>query len=460
MRSNEIRETASGHSRENVLSQSSRPSRERDRGTAESRLMDVKVSRATRGRRGVTLLEVLISIGVLSIGLLGAATMLPLAKFYASEASKYDRAGTLGAQAYHDLQIRGYCSPKKWIDPLGAFTFTNKSVVMIDPLALTYSLGTYASTAATVSSAPVFFPALPTNNPNAPVPTAPIVFRVNVDITNNWPDSAPQPTSTIGPVSMPFQMAERVFRASDDLVFDVPSRPDLRPQAPSGVLSPDFSGDYSWTATVQHTAADLFNAPNMQRLECSLVVYYKRDLNLNPADWPGPPGQKSPPPERMVYADLLQQAATPTPGMPFFSGGSLLLRTIGTGTPPATTPSPTQLNWLDGLKPNTYIMLSANFVDTLGGTGGTFPQVRWYRIATVDDDVTISGGVASRMITVEGLDWSPFTSAAGSQLWQDADGGGSTGITGNFPTVFCTIAEGAVAVYNDVILLDSSLMRD
>jgi type II secretory pathway pseudopilin PulG len=405
-----------------------------------------------QARRGITLLEVLVSIGVLSIGMLGAATMLPLAKYYSAEASKYDRASTLGAQAYHDMQIRGYLSPKKWIDPAGSFNFTNASVVMVDPLAMTYASETYASTAATVSLAPVFFPALPTNNPNPPVPTAPIVFRTNVDITNNWPDAAPLPKSANGGVAMPFSMADRIFRSNDDLVFDVPSRSDRRPQTPTGWLSPDYSGDYSWLVTVSHPAVDLFNAPNMQRLECSLVVFYKRDVNLNPSDWPGPPTNKKPPPERMVYADFLQQPAN---GVPFFSGGTVRLRTIGTGTPPMTTQVQAQTNWLDGLKPNTYVMLSAMFNSATGSGLPPFPRVGWYRIISVDEGAQVVGNSASRIITLDGDDWSAMNDNNGNPLWQDGDAGQNTS-----PTVFCTIADGAVAVYNDSILLDGSVLRD
>ena len=103
-------------------------------------------------------------------------------------------------------------------------------------------------------------------------------------------------------------------------------------------------------------------------------------------------------------------------------------------------------------------MLSANFVDTIA-TGKTFPRIGWYRIVSVDGAAQVVGNAASRMITVDGVDWSPMNVGV-TQLWLDADGGGAMGTTGPFPTVFCTIAEGAVAVYDDVITLDNSLMRD
>ncbi|HUY90003.1 MAG TPA: prepilin-type N-terminal cleavage/methylation domain-containing protein [Pirellulales bacterium] len=412
---------------------------------------------AKRRAAGITLIEVLVSIGVLAIGLLGAATMLPLAKYYSAEANTYDRAGTLGAQAYHDLQIRGYLGPKKWIDPQGAFTFTNQSIMVIDPLAITYAESTYASTTSTQNLAPVFFPAIPSNNPNPPISGAPICFRTTVDITNNWPDSAPQPKSVSGGVSMPFAMADRVFRSNDDLVFDIPGRPDLRPKTPTGSLSPDYNGDFSWIVTVSHSPTDLFNAANMQRFRCSVVVLKKRDLNLNPGDWPAPPLGKKPPPERIVLADFINPPAymgglspPPSRALPVYPDAALNLR---------TTSSVGATNWLDGLRANQYIMLSANYIVTFPGSSvKTFPVADWYRIVSAGEAAQVSGGIASRQVVVTGTDWPATSTLGGTPIWIDADG--TAGAPNGVDTVFCTIVDGAVAVYDDVITLDNSLMRD
>lgn len=411
-----------------------------------------------RRAAGITLMEVLVSIGVLAIGLLGAATMLPLAKYYSAEANTYDRASTLGAQAYHDLQIRGYLGPKKWIDPAGTFTFTNQSIIVIDPLAITYAESTYAATAATQNLVPVFFPAFPSNNPSPPVAGAPICFRTTVDITNNWPDSAPQPKSSTGGISMPLAMADRVFRSNDDLIFDIPGRTDLRPKTPTGSLAPDFNGDFSWFVTVSHSAGDAFNAANMQRFQCSVVVVKKRELDLNPNDWQPPPLGEKPPPERMVLADFINAPAyiggmwpPPSGAVAVYPDAALNLR---------TTASFGATNWLDGLRPNQYIMLSANFLAAASFGKMTFPVAGWYRIVSAGDAAQVSGGIASRQVVVTGTPW-PATSTLGppsQALWIDADG--KAGAPNGPDTVFCTIVDGVVAVYDDVITLDGSLMRD
>ncbi len=416
--------------------------------------MSVETSHASGRRTGVSLLEVLISIGVLAIGMLGAATMLPLAKFYATEASKFDRASALGQQAYHDMQIRGYLSIKKWLKPqVGGFNYTNASVVLLDPLARSYA-------DATGAPAPQFFPAFPNNGSSPPVPSAPQVFRSNLDINGAWNDAVPAEPPNPQYVAMPYPMADRIFRAADDLVFDIPTRSGQRPSAQSGSLSPDYAGDFSWFVTISHPPVDVNNTLNMQRYVASVVIFHKREINFNPADWPGPPAQDEPPPERMVLADFLQtpvygNQVYPLPASAvgaYAGGGAVMLRTIqGIGG----------TNWLDDLKPNQYVMLSANFgvIDFANGNlKSTFPKASWYRIVSVDAGAKISGGVATRIINVDGADWPAANANGGFGIWTDADG--SFGSPSGQDTVYCTIANGAIAVYEDTIVVNNSLLKD
>jgi hypothetical protein len=411
--------------------------------------MAADISSSNRDRGGVSLLEVLISIGVLSVGMLGAATMLPLAKFYSTEASKFDRASTLGQQAYHDLQIRGYLSIKKWLKPdIPGLNYKDASAMLIDPLAWSYA-------AANGTPIPNYFPAFPNNGVTPPLASAPIIFRTNIDVNSTWNEAAPKPPANPNYLPMPYQLADRIFRANDDVLFDVPGRSDGRPTTPSGVLAPDYAGDFSWFVTVSHLPTDLSNTLDRQRYVASLVVFYKREINLNAADWPGPPAQDEPPPERIVYADFLQQPVfvnqtyplPPTAIGVYPGGGAVMLKTI---------PSVGASNWLDGLKPNQYVMLSANFqtVDTTNATTGTFPKVSWYRIVSVDAGAQLNAsGQMTRIVNLEGADWPATVSVGNSQIWNDADGAGGD-------TAFCTIANGTIAVYEDVITVNNSLIKD
>jgi hypothetical protein len=71
----------------------------------------------------LTLLEVLISIFVLSVGLLGLASLLPVARNYMTEGAKFDRAAVLGQQALHTLESRkDLMDPTQWYAPAGNVT--------------------------------------------------------------------------------------------------------------------------------------------------------------------------------------------------------------------------------------------------------------------------------------------------------------------------------------------------
>ncbi|HTQ38488.1 MAG TPA: prepilin-type N-terminal cleavage/methylation domain-containing protein, partial [Pirellulales bacterium] len=58
-------------------------------------------------RRGISLLEVLISIGVMAVGMLSIAALIPVGGVQVNKANIEERKATLGQNAYRDFQIRG-----------------------------------------------------------------------------------------------------------------------------------------------------------------------------------------------------------------------------------------------------------------------------------------------------------------------------------------------------------------
>jgi len=69
---------------------------------------------ARRHRRGISLLEVLVSIFIILFGILGVAALFPVGGFYVDRANQFDRAASIGESAFNEIQIRGLLRPEFW----------------------------------------------------------------------------------------------------------------------------------------------------------------------------------------------------------------------------------------------------------------------------------------------------------------------------------------------------------
>ena len=69
-----------------------------------------------RNIHGVTLMEVLISIFVVSIGLLGVAALIPLAGHQTEQGSRNDRKANVGRRSFREFMVRGYNDPGNSVD--------------------------------------------------------------------------------------------------------------------------------------------------------------------------------------------------------------------------------------------------------------------------------------------------------------------------------------------------------
>jgi type II secretory pathway pseudopilin PulG len=160
--------------------------------------------------RGFTLLEVLVSIGVLMLGLLGVAALIPIGKVAVSETNKADRTGACGRSSLRQIRIRRMLDPNTW------WSTPTGRVYVIDPLGSTNSLtspfgGTTSGTASMT------------------------VQRINLK---------PYPRAEM---MMTRNQADEIFRWHDDLSFgDIETSRD-RPTPPSAGA---YEGSFSWLVTV------------------------------------------------------------------------------------------------------------------------------------------------------------------------------------------------------------------
>jgi len=191
-------------------------------------------------RSGVSLMEVLISIFVLSIGLLSLAALIPVGGMALRETAKSDRAGACGRAALREARIRRLVDPQYWSNPQATL---NGSAVALDPVGVNAGMG------------------------NALGLLPRLTFK------------------GITP-----QQIEQIFYGKDDLHVHILEDPTLRPHiayyqpngkiGPTPTSSPVTDGHYSWLMTVTPVASEI-PLPLAQRTHyhVSVAVCYRRDLS-------------------------------------------------------------------------------------------------------------------------------------------------------------------------------------
>jgi prepilin-type N-terminal cleavage/methylation domain-containing protein len=86
---------------------------------------------------GMTLIEVLVSMAILTIGVLGVASLLPFGKVALSKTEIADRTGVLGRAALRDVKARKLLDPNLWGSTSGTAVVAaagSSSMFFIDPL--------------------------------------------------------------------------------------------------------------------------------------------------------------------------------------------------------------------------------------------------------------------------------------------------------------------------------------
>jgi hypothetical protein len=68
-------------------------------------------------RRGISLIEVLISMFVLLFGLMGVAAIFPVGNHYAAQGDRYDRGGALTENAFAEIKARNLLQVDRWLYP-------------------------------------------------------------------------------------------------------------------------------------------------------------------------------------------------------------------------------------------------------------------------------------------------------------------------------------------------------
>lgn len=297
-------------------------------------------------RRGISLLEILISMFVLMIGLMGVASLFPVGGFYMAKGERYDRGAVMAEQALDELRTRGMLRPEYWAyagfppfvedgatlphvphlvhpttEPLEAGTFnvdlSNFSQLevgrafVLDPMGAATAIFDAGLTDAWVfpywdlDAANVHF-AMP-NEWQGNLTTNPVGYP-----QNNWPIRRITVNDAIGAMST--STAETIFRLRDELAVELPEDGDQPARqlweldktgtATDPRLTREWQGNYSWLATVVPSSTDGIaalqptdNGYGSTFYEVSVAVIYKRDTTIDPTL-----GRENP--ERSIRAEL------------------------------------------------------------------------------------------------------------------------------------------------------------
>ena len=342
-------------------------------------------------RRGVSLMEVLVSIGVVAIGLMGVATLIPLAFQQAEAGAQNERKVSLSKRAYREFHILGMANPDRWIDarvvpftntfapPKDIFRQIDPSTTVrnsfcIDPRWCANNafdpVGNFLNGATLTHT--FTFPKVPMSGGGlgladvrekggGPTNRSPVMRRVSL---------APGPGI---PGMMSFAQAEELFNGLDDLTFELPAQATLPPvqTALTGSLGPMkryAEGGFSWMATVvpEPDLSDMY--------KLSIVVFHQRQLDAEEIDLV------------VVSPDMGDIDPVRAGAGVSFGGGDVVVDT--SGFPSGEVP----------IKPGEYVMLARHIaVDA----GKYRQQFQWYRVVGMEN--VPERELAS--LTLEGADW-------------------------------------------------------
>jgi prepilin-type N-terminal cleavage/methylation domain-containing protein len=359
-------------------------------------------------RRGVTLVEVMFAIGIVSVGLLGVLLVVPLAGNRAARGFVADGADRVGRNAIREFEIRSMAQPNTWTR-LKTETGTGSQQYVAFPSIVT---GT-APGHTTISSRsfcidPLFIATHFENadyaNTSTPVPEA-VEFFPYYEMTDVARETRMQrislQTQPVGATGMSLAQAISVFMSGDDLVFNLspdPTEPPIQNWGENDTQR-QSEGRFTWMATltpIQDTLIDGSNslAQNTDLYLLSIVVFHRRDMTMTmQVDTPSIEGPDN---ERLVEVASFDGAG--------YGGGEVVLRTYERTTPSNTTAQhyPEDLTLRNG----DWLMLSAK-VGVPPGPPLTHPVhfFRWYRVQSADAIEELPSGEYIRSVSLQGTDW-------------------------------------------------------
>ena len=205
-------------------------------------------------RRGISLLEVLISMGILTVGLLSVLALVPAGKSQAVKAVIYDRSSVMASNVAADLISRGLLRPTSW----GSTVST--PIAVFDPLYNVTSGGVWPPAGSSIS--------------------------LKADAATTGASTTVYPGAGLYGQSTEIKSASDVlFRSEDDPVYTLdgvgPDDPPLPRWSAGSAATPggrrSFEGLYSFLATLQTSAIGAPDWSPSAPATLTIVTFQRRD---------------------------------------------------------------------------------------------------------------------------------------------------------------------------------------
>ena len=328
-------------------------------------------------RRGETLIEIMASIMVLSIGLVGVLAAIPFGGFRMSQMTEADNSAAVGRNAVRTIRVNGWAKPDSWliknpqngsyVSNAGSFLFRNADVDYIDST-VPFVLDPLGSVN--------FFPYAATLTPNGGYTTSFVHVSPLPQDENGVYQTYNLPALTSWYGYLFYQQDDLIsgYYASED---ETEYRPRVETEEKSLLVGeppeiPAFSGRYSWLAFVYPKSSSAFanesSFSSVTSADFDAVVFH----------------------DRIVGDEKAFAASVDGSG---YQGGSVTidLSTCRDSDNNVANSTGDYARIREQLTLTRYIMLTGpDDFSKAGSAGAVYPTVaRWYKIANfanVDDD--------------------------------------------------------------------------
>lgn len=252
-------------------------------------------------RHGISLLEVLISMGILTVGLVSVLSMIPAGRSQTMKANAYDRGTTLAANAAADLINRGLIRPAGWLSGPTEPTEDKNADGILDSGEDANGNNTIDATPFAVFD-PLYSGSVALWDPRQMLPLIPIWPRIRLRTDASYAAkslySFDNDSFTLFPTDgIPVEILDIIARSEDDILFSTDVNDGVgiddppKPKWSNGSAGPlptvparhVFEGVYSQLATL--TSSDTDPAKMWRKGSYALltiVTFFRRDATLPP----------------------------------------------------------------------------------------------------------------------------------------------------------------------------------